>query len=178
MTRLLIRYGSGDPETSHSYAAIGLDCWGTSCDAPLFTLPVVNKSLLWLTCVSPWPGVMVPVFLVLSTPASRGRRPHFLSVVLLEVSSCEKGSFLLFVQSPNRTLRMGDWSKEIVQCNLLASLAGNYFFFFFLNQNCIKYIYLDSNEFDLTGLWLHYCIFQVPWGDICCNLTLNKTELN
>jgi len=34
----IVSDGSGDPETSHSYAALGLDCWGTSHDAPLLPL--------------------------------------------------------------------------------------------------------------------------------------------
>jgi len=38
LIKLIVKDGSGDPETSHSYAAIGLDCWGTSHDAPLLTL--------------------------------------------------------------------------------------------------------------------------------------------
>ena len=38
LIRLTVRDGSGDPETSHSYAAIGLGCWGTSHDAPVLTL--------------------------------------------------------------------------------------------------------------------------------------------
>ena len=38
LIKLIVRDGSGDPETSHGYAVIGLDCWGTSHDAPLLPL--------------------------------------------------------------------------------------------------------------------------------------------
>ena len=38
LMKLIARDASGDPQTSHRYAAIGLDCWGTSDDAPLLTL--------------------------------------------------------------------------------------------------------------------------------------------
>ena len=37
LIKLRVRDGSGDPETSHSYAAISLDFWQTSHDAPLLT---------------------------------------------------------------------------------------------------------------------------------------------
>ena len=37
-TKLIVKDGSGDPETSHSRSAINLDCWGTSHYAPLLTL--------------------------------------------------------------------------------------------------------------------------------------------
>ena len=33
-----LRDGSGDPETSHGYAAIALDCWGASSVTPFLTL--------------------------------------------------------------------------------------------------------------------------------------------
>ena len=35
---ITVRDGSDDPKTTHSYAAIGLDCWGTAHDAPLLPL--------------------------------------------------------------------------------------------------------------------------------------------
>jgi len=37
LIKLIVRDGSDDPETSHSSAAINLDYWRTSCDAPLLT---------------------------------------------------------------------------------------------------------------------------------------------
>ena len=36
--KVIVRDGSGEPETSHSSAAIGPDCWGSSHDAPLLIL--------------------------------------------------------------------------------------------------------------------------------------------
>ena len=53
-TSLSLRLGlklSGDPEKSHSYSAIGLDCWGTSHDTP-FLMLLSSIILLSLTCVS------------------------------------------------------------------------------------------------------------------------------
>ena len=40
LTKLIVRDGSRDPETTHSYAAIGLDYWRTSHDAPFRSLCV------------------------------------------------------------------------------------------------------------------------------------------
>jgi len=53
LTKLIVRDGSGDPETSHSYAAIGPNCWRSSHDAPLLSLlsmyisPSQQVSLAW-----------------------------------------------------------------------------------------------------------------------------------
>ena len=81
LRKFIVRDGSGDPETSHSYAAIDPDCWRTSHDAPLltllsFTLHVHMTLLLSLICVSlsqqvslGWCyGACCFLFLVLSTP--------------------------------------------------------------------------------------------------------------
>jgi len=93
-TKLLIRGGSGDPETSHSYAVFGLHCWGTSYDTSFltpFSLCTLNiivvtssqqVSLAW--CY----GICCPSFLSSQPPASRDGWPPFLCLVLPEVSSC------------------------------------------------------------------------------------------
>ena len=46
-TKFIVRGGSGDLETSHSYAAIGLDCWGTSHDAPLLSRFSFLSMFIW-----------------------------------------------------------------------------------------------------------------------------------
>jgi len=38
LIKFTVRDDCGDPETFTSYAAIGLDCWGTSHDASFLTL--------------------------------------------------------------------------------------------------------------------------------------------
>ena len=101
-TKSMVRVGSGDPETSHSYAAIGPDCWGSPHDASLlpllsFTLHVHITLLLSLPCVFlseqvslVWCfGAFCSLLPVLATPLPvEVDVPLFLSLVLPEVSSC------------------------------------------------------------------------------------------
>ena len=52
---LIVRDGSGNPETSHSYSATDLDCWGTSHVASFWTLLSFTHDVhmtLLLSCIS------------------------------------------------------------------------------------------------------------------------------
>ena len=101
LIKLIVRDGSGDPKTSHSCAAIGLDCWQTSHDTPLLTvlffLYVHMTFLLSLPCVSlsqqvslVWcNGVCGPLFPVLSTPSWSRQMAN------LPESGSARGFFLL-----------------------------------------------------------------------------------
>ena len=41
-------------------------------------------------------------------------------------------------------------------CDLLVYITGNCFFVFFPNRHCMNWTNLDLNEFDFSGLLLHY----------------------
>ena len=93
LRKLIVRDGSGDSETFHSYAAIDLDCWGTSDDATLitllsFTLHVVINLCFFFSADIPgqvlW-SWLFPLSCPPQTPASQGRWPLSLSLVLQEV---------------------------------------------------------------------------------------------
>ena len=95
LIKLIVGDGSGDPETSHSYAAIGPDCWGTSHDAPLSTLHVHVTLLLLLTCVSLSAGISGLVLWSLLSPLFCPLNPSWSRQMATFPGSGSDGGFFL-----------------------------------------------------------------------------------
>ena len=149
--KLIVGNGSGDPETSHSYAAIGLDCWGASSVTPFLTLisfsPVwflnyyVHVTLLWLlTCVSLLRCLLSPLFcpLKLQLVGADGHPSWFW--FCQRFLPVKRESFLSTVASCTR--RTGDWTEDKFRSNLLVSLA-RILFLNWLNMNELDYFEIN-----------------------------------
>ena len=170
LTKLIVKDGSGDPETSPCYAAIGLDCWVTSHDALLltlisFTLHVHITLSLSLACVSLSQQVSLVWVMEVIVPFSCPLNPQPIKadgcppwVWLCQKFLPVKREFSVFTVALCM-LRTGDWIKIKFWCNLLVSLAFYHFFgseWIGLIWNLFNLIWLDCDcvktIWTLTGL--------------------------
>jgi len=159
LIKLIVRGGSGEFETSYSYAAICLNCsndfpWCTFPHFALFFSPCTYDIIVIIvinSCFSFSAGISGLVLWCLLSPLSYPLKPH---LVEARITDSARGFFLLkgFFFFRRLLVHVHDgglnWREGSMQSIRFLSLAT------FFNWLCINWTYLELNQFDLIMIVL------------------------